>query len=435
MSLFGSLNIGVAGLAANSAALSATSSNIANVNTVGYKQATTNFSTFLNSSGFSSNNASAGVTAVIGQDVTSQGLPITTSSATDMSISGNGFFVVSPNANSSQLEYTRAGSFRPDTDGNLVNAAGLYLRGWALDSQGKVPTDTGNLSLINVSSVLGKAQATDTLGVQANLQASDAVVSPYTAGDMAAGTVTPEFQRTINVYDSQGGSQPLTFSFVKTAANTWSYEVSYAGTASNVSTTGALYSGTMKFNSDGSLANADTATTPATGNISLNIPWSATTGLQPQAININLGTVNGTTGITQYDSTSTMNASTVNGSPFGSVTGVTIAKDGTVTAQFSNGLSQDVYKIPVATFSNADGLSQVSGNAYVANKNSGAANINIANSGSAGSIASQSLEGSTVDLATEFTNLITTQRAYSASARIITTADQMLQQLEQLPTN
>jgi flagellar hook protein FlgE len=433
MSLFGSLNIGVAGLAANSAALSATSSNIANVNTVGYKQATANFSTFLNSTGLAGG-ASAGVTAVIGQDVTTQGLPITTSSPTDMSISGNGFFVVSPSANSSVLEYTRAGSFTPDTDGNLVNAAGLYLRGWALDSQGKIPTDTGNLSLINVSSVLGKAQATDNLGVQANLQASDAIVSPYTAGDMTSGTVTPEFQRTINVYDSQGGSQPLTFSFVKTAANTWSYEVSYAGSAANVSTAGPLYSGTMQFNSDGSLASADTASSPATGNISLTIPWSASTGLQPQAININLGTVNGTSGITQYDSTSTMNASSVDGSPFGSVTGVTISKDGTVTAQFSNGLSQDVYKIPVATFSNPDGLAQVSGNAYVANKASGAANINVANSGSAGAIASQSLEGSTVDLAAEFTNLITTQRAYSASARIITTVDQMLQQLEQLPT-
>jgi len=433
MSLFGSLNIGVAGLAANSAALSATSSNIANVNTVGYKQATANFSTFLNSTGLSGG-ASAGVTAVIGQDVTTQGLPITTSSPTDLSISGNGFFVVSPSASSSVLEYTRAGSFTPDTDGNLVNAAGLYLRGWALDSQGKIPTDTGNLSLINVSSVLGKAQATDNLGVQANLQASDAIVSPYTAGDMASGTVTPDFQRTINVYDSQGGSQPLTFSFAKTAANTWSYEVTYSGAAGNVSTTGPLYSGTMKFNSDGSLANADTATTPASGNISLTIPWSATTGLQPQAIKISLGTVNGTGGVTQYDSTSIMNASSVDGSPFGSVTGVTVSKDGTVTAQFSNGLSQDVYKIPVATFSNPDGLAQVSGNAYVANKSSGAANINVANSGSAGGIASQSLEGSTVDLAAEFTNLITTQRAYSASARIITTVDQMLQQLEQLPT-
>ncbi|MBV9548050.1 MAG: flagellar hook protein FlgE [Alphaproteobacteria bacterium] len=434
MSLFGSLNIGVAGLSANSAALSATSSNIANVNTVGYKQATSNFSTFLNSAG-SEGGAAAGVTAVIGQDVTAQGLPITTSSSTDLSISGNGFFVVSPNTTSSVLEYTRAGSFRPDTDGNLVNAAGLYLRGWALDSQGKVPTDTGNLTLINISSVSGKAQATDNLGIQANLQSSEAIVSPYSAGDMAAGNVPPEFQRTVNVYDSQGGSQPLTFSFIKSAANTWNYEVTYAGNAANVSTSGSLYSGTMSFNSDGSLANADTAIATPTGNITLNIPWAATTGLAAQSITINLGTVGGTGGVTQYDSTSTMNASTVDGSPFGTVTGVTVAKDGTVTAQFSNGLAQDVYKVPLATFANPDGLGPMSGNAYMATKASGAANINVADSGSAGSVASQSLEGSTVDLATEFTTLITTQRAYSASARIITTVDQMLQQLEQLPTS
>jgi flagellar hook protein FlgE len=434
MSLFGSLNIGVAGLAANSAALSATSANIANVNTVGYKQATTNFSTFLNSTGLGGG-GQAGVTAIIGQDVTTQGLPITTSSPTDLSISGNGFFVVSPTTTSTVQEYTRAGSFNPDTNGYLVNSAGLYLRGWALDSQGNIPTNTGDLSLINVSSVLGKAQATDNLGLQANLQSSAAVVSPYTAGDMASGTVTPDFQRTINVYDSQGGSQPLTFSFAKTAANTWGYEVTYAGAAGNVGGTSPLFSGTMQFNTDGSLATADTAAATPSGSISLNIPWAASTGLAAQSITINLGTVNGTGGVTQYDSTSTLNASTANGKPFGTINGVTVAKDGTVTAQFSNGLAQDIYKIPVATFANPDGLNQVSGNAYIANKASGAADINVADSGSAGGIASKSLEGSTVDLATEFTNLITTQRAYSASARIITTADQMLQQLEQLPTN
>ena len=107
-----------------------------------------------------------------------------------------------------------------------------------------------------------------------------------------------------------------------------------------------------------------------------------------------------------------MNGSTIDGSSFGSVTGVTVAKDGTVTAQFSNGLSQDVYKVPVATFTNPDGLGQVSGNAYIATNTSGTANVNQANSGGAGGIQSQSLEASTVDLATEFTNLITTQRAY-----------------------
>jgi flagellar hook protein FlgE len=434
MSLFGSLNIGVAGLAANSAALSATSSNIANVNTVGYKEATTNFSTFLNSSGLAGG-GSAGVTAVIGQDVTTQGLPITTTSSTDLSISGNGFFVVSPNTTSPVQEYSRAGSFRPDASGYLLNSAGLYLRGWALDSQGNIPTNTGDLSLINVSSVLGKAEPTANLGLQANLQSSAPVDGTYAAGDMAAGTVTPDFQRTINVYDSQGGTQPLTFSFIKTGANTWGYEVTYAGDPANVSSTGPIFSGTMQFNSDGSLATADAASATPTGTVSLNIPWSASTGLAAQTITLNLGTVNGSGGVTQYDSTSTLNASTADGKPFGTVNGVTVAKDGTVTAQFSNGLSQDIYRIPIATFANPNGLTQVSGNAYIANKSSGAADINVADSGSAGGIASQSLEGSTVDLATEFTNLITTQRAYSASARIITTTDQMLQQLEQLPTS
>ena len=139
-----------------------------------------------------------------------------------------------------------------------------------------------------------------------------------------------------------------------------------------------------------------------------------------------------TGGLTQFDSASALNSASLDGSLFGSVTGVNIGKDGTVTAQFSNGLSQDVYKIPVATFTNADGLAQVNGNAYVPTKASGAPNVNEANSGNAGAIASQSLESSTVDLATEFTNLITTQRAYSASARIITTANEMLQELERL---
>ncbi|MBV9420109.1 MAG: flagellar hook-basal body complex protein, partial [Alphaproteobacteria bacterium] len=109
-----------------------------------------------------------------------------------------------------------------------------------------------------------------------------------------------------------------------------------------------------------------------------------------------------------------------------------IDSDGFVTAQFSNGLSQKVFKLPVATFANADGLSAVSGNAYAASNSSGSATIGEANIGGAGTIQSAALEDSTVDLANEFTNLITTQRAYSASARIVTTADQMLQTLEQI---
>ena len=434
MSLYGALNIGVAGLSANSVALSATSSNIANVNTVGYKDETANFETFLNSSGLTGN-ASAGVAAVIGQDVTTQGLPTQTSSPTDLSISGNGFFVVSTNSTGTGTqEYTRAGSFTPDSAGNLKNAAGLYLQGYALDSSGNIPTNTSQLSLINVTNLAGKAQATSTMTLQANLESSATVDAGYTTGDMTSGVATPDFQRTINVYDSQGGVQPVSFSFIKTGANTWAYEAAYAGSAANLSSANPIGTGTVSFNTDGSLANVNGAS-PASGAFNLTIPWAASTGLASQSVAVSLGTPNSTSGLTQFDTPSSFTGANPNGSPFGSVTGVTVATDGTVTAQFSNGLSQDVYKIPLATFTNPDGLGQMSGNAYAVTKASGAPNINLANSGTAGFIQSQSLEGSTVDLATEFTNLITTQRAYSACARIITTADQMLQQLEQLPTN
>jgi flagellar hook protein FlgE len=124
---------------------------------------------------------------------------------------------------------------------------------------------------------------------------------------------------------------------------------------------------------------------------------------------------------------------TVNGSPFGSVTGVSVGTNGIVTAQFSNGISQNVYQIPIATFANPDGLLALSGNAYRQSNTSGGANINEAGIGGAGTIASNSLEESTVDLSSEFTKLITAQNAYSAAARVVSTANQMLQSLEQIP--
>ena len=433
MSLYGAMDIGVAGLTAASAALSATSSNIANVNTIGYKNATAEFSTYLEGTLGANNNASAGVKAVVGQDVTAQGLAQSASSPTDLSISGNGFFIVSPNASATGAqEYTQVGNFSTDNAGNLVNANGKYLLGWKLDTNGNPPTSDTNLSLINVSGITGSAVATSAVGLQANLQANSTIVSTYTAGQMTSGAVTPDFQTTMNVYDSQGGIQPITLSFVQTGANSWAYEAAYAGSASNLSSANPIAQGTLSFNSNGSLANVNGAS-PASGSFSMTIPWSAASGLSSQTIKVNLGTVGATDGITQFASTSAVSGQTVNGSSFGSVTGVTVGSDGTVTAKFSNGISQNVYKIPVATFPNPDGLLQLSGNAYTTSNASGVVNINPAGAGGAGTIASNSLEGSTVDLSTEFTHLITAQNAYSAAARIVTTANQMLQSLEQIP--
>ena len=154
----------------------------------------------------------------------------------------------------------------------------------------------------------------------------------------------------------------------------------------NISSANPIGTGTVSFNSDGSMKNVNGAA-PASGSFNLTIPWAASTGLASQTVAVNLGAVGGTSGLTQFDSASTLNGTSPDGSPFGAITGVTVSRDGAVTALFSNGLSQAVYKIPVATFTNPDGLGQMNGDAYTATRQSGAANINQANTGGAGGIA------------------------------------------------
>jgi flagellar hook protein FlgE len=369
-----------------------------------------------------------------------------------MAISGNGFFVVSnqdPGASAnntgsaagtsaSSLYYTRNGDFTPDADGNLENSSGYYLMGWPLTSTGSLPTNTTDLVPVNVNQLSGKSEPTTTMTLQANLQASTtAYTGTYTAGDMASGAVTPDFQKTIDVYDSQGGQQPLEVSYLKTGADTWSYEVNYQGSASNLTgtTNNLLASGTMTFNSDGTLATVasnDGSSTVTGGSIALNIPWSSASGLTSQPLTINMGTLNSSSGVTQYDSASTLVSSNVDGALFGNLTGVSIGTNGIVTANFSNGLSENIYQVPLATFSDPDGLTAVSGNSYQSSTASGTPDINQANTGGAGTVNSNAVESSTVDLATEFTNLITSQRAYQASAQIISTASSMLQDLFQV---
>lgn len=436
MSIFGALLTGVSGLQAQSQALNIASSNIANVSTVGYKASTTDFASILAST-IGSTDSQANVQATSSQDVTQQGTLQAASSTTDLAISGNGFFVTSnsPSSTNQSLYYTRAGDFSTDATGNLVNGSGYYLLGYPITTTASGTQTTSNtLQAVNLADLSGTAQPTTSVTLQANLQSSSTVDSSYVAGDMANGTVTPDFTRTIDVYDSQGGSQPLTFSFVETAANTWAYEVNYAGNASNITGSNPIATGTMTFNSDGTLANANSPTLPATGTISLSIPWSAASGLASQTVTVNMGTVNSSNGITQFDSPSTLTGSTVNGALFGSMTGVTVGTDGVVTAKYSNGLSQDIYQLPLATFANPDGLTAVSGTAYQESTASGVATLNAPNTDGTGTINSSELESSTVNIDTEFTNLITTQNAYSAAARIVTTSDQMLQTLDQIPT-
>jgi flagellar hook protein FlgE len=412
MSLYGAMLTGVSALDANARALNITSSNIANVNTVGYKTSSGAFSTFLASTLGGANQAlQAGVNVFNIQNVSEQGQLTSTGSSTDLAMSGNGFFVVDtdPTAASPQYAYTRAGSFAPDANGFLRNASGYYLQGWQLDANGNMPANRSDLVPVNLASLSGTATPTSTMNLRANLDASAAT------GDT--------FTQTVNVYDSQGASRPLQLTFTKSATtDAWTYEVDYAGSAADLGSAGTqLLTGTLTFNPDGTLQS------PASDTFS--IPLSGGTGASDQDITIDFGTVGGSDGVTGFAATSGMTTAGVNGAPSGSLAGVSVDENGFVTALFDNGIQQKVYKLPVATFTNPNGLQALSGNAYAASDESGTAAILEAKTSGAGAIASSALEASTVDLAKEFTDLITTQRAYSAATRIITTSDQMQQQL------
>ena len=431
MSLYGALYTGVAGLAANSKAMGTTATNIANVNTVGYKTTRNEFSTLLAGTANVGAGATGGVKAVPLAEITQQGDLAQTNSTTDLAISGQGFFVVTNQATASpavnELLYTRAGAFTMDQNGYLKNAGGYYLQGWVLDVNGDTPTNANAMTLINLGQSTGTALPTTAAALRANLQSSIAPVAAYAVGDMNAGTVTPQFETSIEVYDTQGSARPVRFSFVKSAANTWEYEVMYDGNPADIGGAGSnpIATGTMTFNTNGSLA------TPAPP-VTVTIPFVAASGLAAQAIDFDFGTPNATDGFTQFDTTSTLYGSTVNGTIFGGVVGVRVDDRGYVITQFANGVEKALYKLPVATFLNADGLGPQNGNAYRATFESGGASLKDATVGGAGTISNLALEQSTVDLAKEFSNMIVIQRAYSASSKIITTADEMLDELVRL---
>jgi flagellar hook protein FlgE len=453
MSLFGALLTGVSGLDANSSALSVTASNIANVNTTAYKGSNSSFSTLVAAANGNGSPNSIGVKVTTTQNASGQGLLTSTTSDTDLAVSGDGFFITSTSsANTSNVEYTRAGDFSTDKAGYLVNSAGLYLLGYKLNTT----TGTANsaLSLINLKNLPGIAEASTKLTLTGNLESTATASATYvpgtggtsTVGQMTSGAITPDYSTNIDFYDSQGGAQTLKVSFIKTAANTWAYEVSYGGAAANVTSTafghtvaGAgnlIGSGSITFDTNGALASVtsnDTAplnqVITGTGTLNLSVPFSAASGLTtPQSIAVNFGTIGGSTGFTQYATASTA-ASTTDGAIYGDVKSISIGKDGTVTATYTNELTRDIFQIPLAIFANEDGLKTVSGTAYVATDASGSATITKAGDNGSGTVNSKQLEDSTVDLATELTNLITTQRAYSACAKIATTASTMLDDL------
>lgn len=432
MSLYSALYAGVSGLSAQASAMASVADNITNINTVGYKSADTQFRTLVaDGRSGGATYAAGGVASVTRALVSKQGVLQSSASSTDIGIEGAGFFVtrdgIGANTN---VAYTRAGSFTPDSAGYLKNSGGYYLQGWALDAQGNY-ANNGNLSAlvpVRVSQLTGTAAATSKVQLRANLESTAAAFTgTYAAGDLAAGTTPAQFSRSVDITDAQGGTHPVTLAFLKTGPNAWVGEI-YAKPATDVTATGGLLaSGKVLFNSDGSL---DRAGSDPGMFAALTPSWTNGAGSGP--ISLGLGTDGGLDGLTQFGGQSALISSTVDGGLLGSVASVRISDTGVVSAVFEDGTSRSVFQLPLANFQNPDGLTRLPGNAYGVSDQSGSVAVNAPGSLGAGNISSGTLEASTVDLAQEFTNMIRFQRAYSASSKIITTVDEMLQEIANL---
>jgi len=566
MTLNSIMNVGVSGLLAQSNKINTISNNIANVNTVGFKGFRSDFANIVQSSANNIYESFGGANTGNQQLNSKQGEFSPTNKTTDIAINGDGFFVVTADKTSNDIQYTRAGAFLPDKNGDLRNSSGFYLHGWALDSTGNLPAALqsnsygsgeaiSNLKLVNISAVDSISVPTSAISIRANLNSNSSVYNPVgnisftnnpTAGDtitingvtwtfvasgatgnqtnidtnlgrtltqlakdinassnpaltpakyanigdtqlgitydtlkggaastftiassssnavasqlliynpalpasnMTSGAINSSFNRSTDIIDNNGVSHKININFLKTGidsvnkTSTWAVELSSSPTTDSTRLSGQIAAGNMVFNGDGSLSSISQSLTDpisfawtSTG----TTPTGATTPTTNNTVSFNWGTAgaafgtpNATTigktdGMRQLSEISKVDELTQDGHGAGSLKNIEISDSGVVTANYNNGAKQSLFVVPLAKFVNPDGLNNISGTAYKNSATSGFINIFAAGKEGAGKIVSGSLENSTVDLSTQYTDIIVAQRAYQASSKTISTSDDML---------
>lgn len=431
MSLGTALTAAVSGLQAQSAAIAAVSENIANADTTAYKERQVSFESLVTSGGGASslNNIGGGTSYATSQDLSKQGLVENTGVSTNVAINGGGFFVVadSSTAQPSAYQYTRNGDFSTDENGLLVNNEGMILLGWATDDQGDITatnsSDLNSLSPIDLNAISGTAGLTTEAEMDVNLPADAAI------GDT--------FVTTLEFFDELGVSHTIEVTITKAAVNEWTFD--YAdpyrtdlGSGSTATGTIAPTTQTIVFNGDGSISTIDGAAA-APFNVSIT-GLSTTTGSNDVTFELDLGTEDQFNGLTQFassNSTAELEISSIeqDGVRFGQLSGVEIDNDGLVTALFDNGVRRPIFQIPVATFSNPAGLTNVAGTIYDENERAGNLNLRRPGEGNAGAVLATSIELSAVDSSNEFNKMIVAQQAYSSAAQIVSTVDDMFESL------
>jgi flagellar hook protein FlgE len=406
MGILTSLFSAVSGLNTYGNAMSVIGNNIANVGTVGFKSSSTSFADLVSASlGGGSTTGQVGLGVFLNDVQTSftQGSLSNTGNTLDLAIDGNGFFQLADNAGT--VSYSRAGQFKVNNLGQIVDPSDRFLQGYQATATGVVLGTVGNITL---STATIAPQATGTATVEANLNAAATV--PTAAFDVTDAT-TYNFSNGITVYDTLGAQHQLRMYYVKdVAANTWNLHSQIDGGATTAQTD-------LVFNSSGVLTGggAQTFTLPIAGGAATPL----TVAMDFSAI-------------TQFGSASNLTNQTQDGFASGSFQSLSIDSEGRVVAQFTNGQTRTLAQVVLSRFTNPDGLTRSGENGFAETVDSGAPLAGAPTNNGLGRLISQTIEQSNVDLGKEFVDMIITQRAFQANSRAITTSDEMLQELVNL---
>lgn len=417
MSLFSAFYSGLSGLATNANALNVVGNNLSNLNTVGYKGSTTTFRDIFSTTlgGVSTQGNGNPIQFGLGVQINSVAQDFSQSSfqstgnALDMALQGAGFFVLQPVGGGQT--FSRAGNFNRNNNGFLVAANGASVMGWNRDPVTGVVNTSAAISPIQISAgATASAFATQNFRLGVNLNAASAV------------TGLPDLTTPIQIYDSQGNLQNLIVTYTKTGANAWSYSVTGPAGA----TPSPVGTGNLTFSASGTLATINGLPATFGNNPTLNINWN--NGTNPSVVSFNIMNSDGSSNFSQFSAPSSTSSSFQDGYGAGTLKDLSVDQNGVITGTFSNGQVIPLAQVALATFNNNNGLIQQGNNQWSQSLSSGSPTIGLANSGGRGGVLGANLELSNVDVASEFTKLILSQRGYQANGKIVTTTDQLLQE-------
>ncbi|MCL4848040.1 MAG: flagellar hook protein FlgE [Acidobacteria bacterium] len=416
----GSFSAGLSGLNANSTYLSVIGNNLANINTVGFKASTVRFTDLVSQriGGTSTNPMQVGLGVATGSisPVFSQGSIDNSREPTNVAIQGNGFFVVRGNEG---LAYTRAGDFSFDSDGRLVTQDGWAVQGYTqLDPiTGEVVTTGALTDIVVPPGALRQPKPTTVFSTVTNLDANATVGPPPTT-----------FTTSVQIYDALGSPHIATITYENTGPGAWSYIISVPGEDVVGGTAGTPFeiaNGTIQFDATGRLDPAVGLNGGAPADLTILTPnWA--NGAAPNEMTWDLVDANGIGTLSGFSSPSATSSKSQNGASAGQVSDISISPDGSIVATFGAGQNVVVGQLALASFNNPKGLVKMGSNRFGESEAAGLPNIGTPGTGGRGTVIGNALEGSNVDIAQEFTQMILAQRGYQANAKTITTSDELL---------